>query len=48
MDGTNFQLAKWAEGAKEAGAEVNVLKVPELAPQSAIEGNPVWKVTQTK
>ncbi|WP_040345354.1 NAD(P)H:quinone oxidoreductase [Neobacillus bataviensis] len=44
MGGTNYQLAKWAEeGAKEAGAEVKVLKVPELAPQSAIEGNPVWK-----
>src|SRR5688572_18971603 len=44
MGGTNYQLAKWAEeGAKEVGAEVKVLKVPELAPQSAIEGNPVWK-----
>lgn len=44
MGGTNYQLAKWAEeGAKEAGAEVKVLKVPELAPQSAIEGNPIWK-----
>jgi len=42
--GTNYQLAKWAEeGAKEAGAEVKVLKVPELAPESAIAGNPVWK-----
>lgn len=46
MGGTNYQLARWAEeGAKEAGAEVKVLKVPELAPQSAIEGNPVWKAT---
>lgn len=44
MGGTNYQLSKWAEeGAKELGAEVKVLKVPELAPQSAIEGNPVWK-----
>lgn len=42
--GTNHQLAKWAEeGAKEAGAEVKVLKVPELAPRSAIESNPLWK-----
>ncbi|WP_144463096.1 NAD(P)H:quinone oxidoreductase [Siminovitchia fortis] len=42
--GTNHQLAKWAEeGAKEAGAEVRVLKVPELAPRSAIESNPLWK-----
>ncbi|KQL41934.1 NAD(P)H:quinone oxidoreductase, type IV [Bacillus sp. FJAT-25509] len=44
MGGTNYQLSKWAEdGAKELGAEVKVLKVPELAPQSVIEGNPVWK-----
>jgi len=49
MSGTNYQLSKWAEeGAKEAGAEVKVLKVPELAPQSAIEGNPVWKDTVEK
>jgi NAD(P)H dehydrogenase (quinone) len=46
MGGTNFQLAKWAEeGAKEAGAEVRVLKVQELAPDSVIEGNEVWKNT---
>ncbi|MEY8189804.1 NAD(P)H:quinone oxidoreductase [Peribacillus simplex] len=46
MGGTNFQLAKWAEeGAKEAGAEVKVLKVQELAPESVIEGNEVWKAT---
>lgn len=42
--GTNYQLAKWAEeGAKELGAEVRVLKVPELAPQEAINSNPLWK-----
>ena len=42
--GTNYQLAKWAqEGAEELGAEVRVLKVPELAPQSAIDSNPAWK-----
>lgn len=42
--GTNYQLAKMAEaGAKDAGAEVKVLKVPELAPQSAIDSNPAWK-----
>ncbi|KOP84028.1 NAD(P)H:quinone oxidoreductase [Cytobacillus solani] len=42
--GTNFQLAKWAEeGAKDAGAEVKVLKIPETAPQAAIESNPAWK-----
>lgn len=42
--GTNYKLANWAsEGAKEVGAEVKVLKVPELAPQAAIESNPAWK-----
>ncbi|MGE7903238.1 NAD(P)H:quinone oxidoreductase [Peribacillus sp. NPDC094092] len=46
MGGTNYQLAKWAEeGAKEAGAEVKVLKVQELAPESVIEGNEGWKAT---
>jgi NAD(P)H dehydrogenase (quinone) len=44
MSGTNYQLSQWAEeGGKEAGAEVKVFKVPELAPQSVIEGNPIWK-----
>ncbi|GIN62176.1 NAD(P)H dehydrogenase (quinone) [Robertmurraya siralis] len=44
MGGTNYQLSKWAEeGAKEVGADVKVLKVPELAPESAIESNPAWK-----
>jgi NAD(P)H dehydrogenase (quinone) len=42
--GTNYRLAQWAaEGAKEAGAEVKVLKVPELAPEAAIASNPAWK-----
>lgn len=42
--GTNYQLAQWAkEGAEAAGAEVKVLKVPELAPPAAIESNPAWK-----
>lgn len=46
MGGTNYQLAKWAEaGAKEAGADVKILKVEELAPMSAIEGNEAWKST---
>ncbi|CAM4024295.1 Trp repressor binding protein [Lederbergia lenta] len=46
MGGTNYQLSKWAEeGAKEAGAEVKVLKVDELAPKSVIEGNEGWKAT---
>ncbi|MFB1081486.1 NAD(P)H:quinone oxidoreductase type IV [Jeotgalibacillus sp. JSM ZJ347] len=42
--GTNYQLSKWAEeAAKEAGAEVKVLKVEETAPQQAIASNPAWK-----
>ena len=42
--GTNYQLSQWAEeGAKEAGADVKVLKIPELAPQEAIDQNPAWK-----
>lgn len=46
MGGTNYQLAKWAaEGGKEAGAEVRVLKVEELAPESVIEQNEGWKAT---
>ncbi|MBM7562591.1 NAD(P)H:quinone oxidoreductase [Fusibacter tunisiensis] len=48
MSGTNYQLAKWAgEGAEAVGAEVRVLKVPELAPQSVIDGNPGWKAHVT-
>lgn len=44
MGGSNYQLAKWAaESAKEQGAEVRILKVAELAPQSVIDGNPGWK-----
>lgn len=42
--GANYQLAQWAaESATQEGAEVKVLKVRELAPQSAIESNPLWK-----
>lgn len=42
--GTNHQLAQWAEeGAKAAGAEVRLVKAPELAPSEAIESNPAWK-----
>ena len=45
--GTNYQMAQWAaEGAKEAGAEVKVLKVPETAPQAAIDSNPAWKANK--
>lgn len=42
--GTNYQLAQWAEAAgSEAGAEVRLRKVPELAPEAAIEQNAGWK-----
>lgn len=46
MGGTNHQLAKWAEeSAKEAGADVRILRVEELAPQSVIETNELWQKT---
>jgi len=46
MGGTNYEMAKWAkEGAEVAGAEVRLLKVEELAPDSAIEANEGWKAT---
>ncbi|BCJ87247.1 NAD(P)H:quinone oxidoreductase type IV [Effusibacillus dendaii] len=42
--GTNYKLAQTAaEAAREIGADVKVLKVQELAPESAIESNPAWK-----
>lgn len=42
--GGNVKMAKTAvEAAKEIGAEVRLLKVPELAPNAAIESNPAWK-----
>lgn len=49
--GTNYKMAQIAaEAAKEAGAEVKVAKVQELAPESAIASNPAWKkhVEETK
>ncbi|WP_072710950.1 NAD(P)H:quinone oxidoreductase [Lacicoccus alkaliphilus] len=46
MGGVNHEMAKWAKEAGEsAGAEVRLLKVEELAPQSAIEENEGWKAT---
>lgn len=46
MTGTNSQLAQWAaEAGKEAGAEVRLRKVHELAPEAAINANPAWKAT---
>ncbi len=42
--GHAYQLAKaYEQGAKEAGAEVRVRRVNELAPQEAIDSNPAWK-----
>lgn len=42
--GANYQLAQWAdEGAKGIGSETRIRKVQELAPESAIAGNPAWK-----
>src|SRR5688500_5311728 len=32
-----------AEGAASTGAEVRLLRVPELAPDSAIDENPLWR-----
>ncbi|MCW3102876.1 MAG: flavoprotein WrbA [Bacteroidetes bacterium] len=49
--GTNYELAQWAaESAEKEGAEVKVVKVKELAPKEAIDGNPGWKAhaEQTK
>lgn len=41
--GTVHRLAESvARGAEEAGAEVRLLRVAELAPQEAIAGNPAW------
>ncbi|MBU9710706.1 NAD(P)H:quinone oxidoreductase type IV [Evansella tamaricis] len=42
--GTNYKLSQWAkEGAEEVGADVKLLKVPELAPEEAIDSNPAWR-----
>lgn len=41
--GTTYKLARAIEeGAKEAGAEVRLLKVKELAPEEAIASNEGW------
>lgn len=46
MGGTNYKLAQWAkEGVEQAGAEANIFKVEELAPQSVIDENEKWKAT---
>jgi NAD(P)H dehydrogenase (quinone) len=44
MTGTNYKMALMAEEAGKAnGADVKIMKVQELAPESAIAGNPAWK-----
>ena len=46
--GNVHQLAKAvAEGAEKAGAEVRLRRVPELAPDSAIDANPAWRAHVT-
>ncbi|GAA2175779.1 NAD(P)H:quinone oxidoreductase [Agrococcus versicolor] len=42
--GTNHRLAQEvAAGAEEAGAEVRLRRVAELAPEAAIDSNPAWR-----
>ncbi|MFC8954658.1 NAD(P)H:quinone oxidoreductase [Streptomyces sp. NPDC057101] len=42
--GAVHQLAQAvAEGAEKAGAEVRLRRVPELAPDAAIDSNPAWR-----
>lgn len=42
--GINYQLARWAEeAAKEAGADVRLVRIPETAPAAAIDSNPAWR-----
>ena len=47
--GTNHQMAQTAaEAAREAGAEVRVLKVAETAPQAVIDTQDAWKAQQER
>ena len=42
--GTNHQMAEVAvEAAREAGAEVRLLKVPETAPEGVVAGQDAWR-----
>jgi NAD(P)H dehydrogenase (quinone) len=42
--GNVHQLAgALAQGAEEAGSEVRLRRVPELAPEEAIDSNPMWR-----
>ncbi|WP_114965251.1 NAD(P)H:quinone oxidoreductase [Alkalilacustris brevis] len=47
--GTNHQMAEIAaEAAREAGAEVRLLRVPETAPKAVVEGQDAWKAQAEK
>ncbi|ARD47857.1 NAD(P)H:quinone oxidoreductase [Sporosarcina sp. P33] len=47
--GTNYQLARWAaESGQQAGAQVKVLRVEELASQDVIDKNEAWKAHREK
>jgi len=42
--GINHQMAEWAaEAAREAGADVRVVRIAETAPDKAIDSNPAWR-----
>ncbi|MEQ8899527.1 MAG: NAD(P)H:quinone oxidoreductase [Roseovarius sp.] len=42
--GNTYQIAQEiAAGAEGSGAEIRLLKVPELAPDAAIDANPAWR-----
>lgn len=44
--GTGVKMAQWAkEAAESVGAEVRLRKVHELAPDVAIDSNPLWRKT---
>jgi len=42
--GGNYQMVQWAKDeAEKAGADVKVFRVNELAPDQAIDANPLWR-----
>ncbi|GAA5514712.1 NAD(P)H dehydrogenase (quinone) [Deinococcus carri] len=47
--GTNHQMAEVAaEAAREAGAEVRIVKARETAPQEVVNGQDAWKAQQER
>lgn len=47
--GTNHRMAEIAaDAARAAGAEVRLLRVPETAPQSVVDGQEAWKAQAAK